>query len=52
MDYNEGKIILDGSPITKERLGYLRKKIGYVPQNTYLMDSSIVENIVLEQKKI
>ena len=51
MDYNEGKIILDGSPITKERLGYLRKKIGYVPQNTYLMDSSIVENIVLEQRE-
>ena len=44
-----GEFIIDGIDIYKEKnfLKFWRKKISHVPQNIYLLDKSIIENIVL-----
>jgi ATP-binding cassette subfamily B protein len=41
----EGAIYIDGVKVQKENIGSLYKKIAYVPQNFYLSDNSILENI-------
>lgn len=42
---NSGRILLDGRELTEELLTAWRRLIGYVPQDIYLMDASIGENI-------
>ena len=41
----EGRILVDGRPITGERLFAWRRRIGYVPQHIFLADRSVKANI-------
>lgn len=41
----DGYLLVDGKPITDKNVGQWRANIGYVPQTSYLSDSSISENI-------
>jgi ABC-type multidrug transport system fused ATPase/permease subunit len=41
----EGAIYVDEVKVQKENIGSLYKKIAYVPQNFYLSDNTILENI-------
>jgi len=42
---NSGKLIIDNIEITDENVSSWRKKIGYIPQNVYLFDGTVGENI-------
>ncbi len=42
---NGGEIIVDGSEITKDNIREWQNNIGYIPQNIFLLDSSIKKNI-------
>ena len=42
---NSGEILIDEKPIESHNLSYLRRKIGYVPQDVFLFSESIKENI-------
>lgn len=41
----EGEIFVDGQKLTEENTLSWQKLIGYVPQNPYVLDASLVENI-------
>ncbi|GHU41876.1 multidrug transporter [Spirochaetia bacterium] len=41
-----GSLLADDIPITLKNVRSWRKKIGYIPQNIYLFDSNIAENVV------
>lgn len=43
----EGDIIVDGVPITEGNLRAWQQGVGYVPQDIFLTDSSVAENIAL-----
>ena len=47
----EGNILVDGEDIQKN-LESWQQKIGYVPQNIYLLDDTIRENIIFGRKDI
>lgn len=40
-----GQILIDGTPLTHENIRSWRKRIGYIPQNIYLFDGTVAENI-------
>ena len=40
-----GRILVDGEPLTPERLPSWRRAAGYVPQDLFLLDGTIAENI-------
>ena len=40
-----GRLLIDGTPVTTENVASWRRLIGYVPQDIYLLDESIAENI-------
>ncbi|MCD1630738.1 ABC transporter ATP-binding protein [Marinobacter shengliensis] len=40
-----GELLIDGEPITKQRLRAWQNSLGFVPQSIFLADSSIRENI-------
>lgn len=42
-----GKILVDGVPLSAERLRAWQQTVGYVPQDIFLTDSSVAENIAL-----
>ncbi|OOE14598.1 ABC transporter ATP-binding protein [Fictibacillus arsenicus] len=42
-----GEIIIDGLPISQENLLSLRSKIGYVPQEPFLFNGSIKDNLLM-----
>ena len=42
-----GTIIIDGTPLTKDLLPDWHDLTGYVPQDVYIMDGTITENIAL-----
>lgn len=42
---DSGEILVDGVELNSVNIDFWRQKIGYVPQNVYLFDSSIAENI-------
>lgn len=44
---NNGKLMVDGVEITSENLRSWMKGVGYVPQDIFLTDASIAENIAL-----
>lgn len=44
---SEGRIIVDGAPITDENLRAWQQSVGYVPQDIFLTDANIYENIAL-----
>ncbi len=43
----KGTINVDGSPITDDKLRSWQKSLGYVPQEIFLTDSSVIENIAM-----
>lgn len=43
----KGVIAVDGSPVTEDRLPNWQQGLGYVPQEIFLTDSTIAENIAL-----
>ena len=43
----QGAITVDGTPITEQNLSDWQQSLGYVPQNIFLTDTSIAENIAL-----
>lgn len=43
----EGAIIVDGKPITDDNLRAWQQALGYVPQDIFLTDSGVAENIAL-----
>lgn len=45
-----GAIFIDGIKLNNENLRAWRKKIGYIPQNIFLFDGSVAENIALGEK--
>jgi ATP-binding cassette, subfamily B, bacterial PglK len=45
IDPTKGKLIVDGQTITHQNKRSWQKNIGYVPQNIYLSNSTIAENI-------
>lgn len=44
-----GEILIDGIALNNENLRAWRKKIGYIPQNIFLFDGSVAENIALSE---
>jgi ATP-binding cassette subfamily B protein len=44
-DAPEGSVLIDGRPVKNYPLEYLRRAIGFVPQETFLFSDSIRENI-------
>ncbi len=44
---SEGRILADGKPITEENLRAWQQSVGYVPQDIFLTDASISQNIAL-----
>jgi ATP-binding cassette, subfamily B, bacterial PglK len=41
----EGRIVIDGTPLTPRNVRAWQRNIGYVPQSIFLADSSVAENI-------
>ena len=50
---NSGKFIVNGRDLNRENryLNLWRKQISHVPQNIYLLDKTIIENIVLRDEQ-
>lgn len=46
----KGRLLVDGVPINNHNLRSWRKKIGYIPQNIYLFDGSVAENVAFGSK--
>jgi ABC-type bacteriocin/lantibiotic exporter with double-glycine peptidase domain len=44
---DSGAICIDGKPIVDNEISSWQRKIGYVPQDIFLLDSTIAENIAL-----
>ena len=44
---NKGQLLVDGHPISGERLRAWKQSIAHVPQSIYLADSTLAENIAL-----
>ncbi len=44
---NEGRILADGIEITAENLQAWQQSVGYVPQDIFLIDANLTENIAL-----
>lgn len=45
-----GNILIDGKTLTPNNMKAFRKKIGYIPQNVYLFDGTIAENVAFENE--
>ncbi|TXC92349.1 ABC transporter ATP-binding protein [Metabacillus litoralis] len=43
----EGQVLIDGNPLLKDNLLSLRKSISYVPQDPFLFNTSIRENMMI-----
>ena len=44
-EVNSGKILIDDTPISEVNVAALRQNIAFVPQDTFLFDGTIAENI-------
>src|SRR6056297_262577 len=44
---SEGRISVDGAPVTEANLRAWQQSVGYVPQDIFLTDASISENVAL-----
>ncbi|SFI29630.1 MULTISPECIES: ABC transporter ATP-binding protein [unclassified Bacillus (in: firmicutes)] len=47
MQPEKGQILIDGTPLTSDNLLSLRKSISYVPQDPFLFNASIRENLLM-----
>jgi ATP-binding cassette subfamily B protein/ATP-binding cassette subfamily C protein len=45
-----GKVYIDNTAITDDNIRAWRKKIGYIPQNIYLFDGTVAENVSFGSK--
>ncbi|MBE0498209.1 MAG: ABC transporter ATP-binding protein [Campylobacterales bacterium] len=45
MHPTEGSILIDNVPLSKDNIVSWRQKFGYIPQNIYLFDGTIAENV-------
>ncbi|MCL2801453.1 MAG: ABC transporter ATP-binding protein [Treponema sp.] len=45
-----GNLYIDDVKITNDNIRSWRKKIGYIPQNIYLFDGTVAENVVFSDK--
>lgn len=45
LEVSAGRIMVDGSPITPERQRSWQRSVGYVPQDIFLTDASVAQNI-------
>jgi ABC-type multidrug transport system fused ATPase/permease subunit len=45
LEPRSGRLLVDGAPITAETLRAWQRSIGYVPQDIYLRDGTVAENI-------
>lgn len=43
----KGRIVVDGVSITKNNLRSWQQSVGYVPQDIFLIDASVIENVAL-----
>lgn len=50
-DAAPGSVLIDGRPIREYPLAFLRKNIGFVPQETFLFSESVRENIAFGIEK-
>jgi len=46
----EGKILIDGKELNDNNIKSWRQKIGYIPQQVYLFDGTVAENVVFGRK--
>ena len=46
----EGEILIDGKKLTESNVKSFREIVGYIPQEVYLEDTTIKDNIVLDRK--
>lgn len=51
-DFQEGKLLLDGTDIRQLDPSYVRANIGYCPQDLFLINGDIKQNILLGTKQI
>lgn len=42
---DEGRILVDGTPLERRAINAWRRQVGYVPQHIFLIDSTVSENI-------
>jgi ATP-binding cassette subfamily B protein len=49
LDIQEGEILVDDKKLSFKNLKSWREKIGYIPQNIYLFEGSVAENVALEK---
>lgn len=49
---NKGQIYIDGKKLSYENVSHWRSRIGYVPQQTYLIDSSVKDNICMGRRYV
>lgn len=49
LDIQEGEILVDGKKLSFKNLKSWREKIGYIPQNIYLFEGNVAENVALEK---
>lgn len=47
LEPTNGKVLIDGEPLTFERLPSWHRYIGYVPQEVFLLDDTVAANIAL-----
>ncbi|MFC7244853.1 ABC transporter ATP-binding protein [Catellatospora aurea] len=45
MDPSEGRVLLSGTPLTDVRFGSLRSRVVMVPQDGFLFDATVAENV-------
>ena len=46
----EGSILIDETPLTEKNVKAWRKKIGYIPQEIYLFDGTVAQNVAMEER--
>ena len=49
---NSGSIYINDTPLTEIDISYWRKQIGYVAQETHLLNTSVRENVILGDPKV
>ena len=52
LEPNNGEVIVDGTNLKKLSLAWWKKQVSYVPQNPLILNSSIMDNILLGNEKL
>lgn len=47
---NSGRIFVDDIELTTRNVGFWRSKIGYIPQNIYLVDGTVADNVIFGKR--